>query len=81
MDLEELMKRELPYSGTAAFCRFPHTGDVRGADVAVPGVPLDTGTTNRPGAGFGPRSIRTASQHYGACFLQERGGINEMAEI
>lgn len=78
MNLEELMKRELPYSGIATFCKFPHTRDVKGADVAVLGVPLDTGTTNRPGARFGPRSIRTASQHYGACFLQERGGIYDI---
>jgi agmatinase len=32
-----------------------------GVDVAVTGIPLDTATTNRPGARFGPRAIRAAS--------------------
>jgi agmatinase len=75
MNLEELMKRDLPYSGIATFCKFPHTRDLRDIDVAVLGIPLDTGTTNRPGARFGPRSIRMASMHYGACFQPQRGGI------
>ena len=37
------------------------TRDVTGVDVVVTGVPLDTATTNRPGARFGPRGIRAAS--------------------
>ena len=31
-----------------------------GADVAVLGAPFDDGTSNRPGARFGPRAIRAA---------------------
>jgi len=30
-------------------------------DVAIVGVPLDIGTSNRPGARFGPRDIRSES--------------------
>jgi agmatinase len=41
--------------------RRKYTRDLTGVDVAVTGVPLDTATTNRPGARFGPRAIRNAS--------------------
>jgi agmatinase len=34
----------------------------REAGVAIAGVPLDIGTSNRPGARFGPRAIRDASR-------------------
>ena len=41
--------------------RRKYTCDLDGVDVVVTGVPLDTATTNRPGARFGPRAIRAAS--------------------
>ena len=41
--------------------RRKYTRDLAGVDVAVTGVPLDTATTNRPGARFGPRAVRSAS--------------------
>ena len=41
--------------------RLPGTSDPADLDVAVVGVPLDTGTSNRPGARFGPRGIRAES--------------------
>jgi agmatinase len=34
--------------------------DLAGVDVAVVGAPFDDGTSNRPGARFGPRAIRAA---------------------
>ena len=34
----------------------------RNAGIAVAGIPLDIGTSNRPGARFGPRAIRDASR-------------------
>ncbi len=34
----------------------------RGAPIVVAGIPVDIGTTNRPGARFGPRAIRHASR-------------------
>ena len=41
--------------------RRKYTRDLAGVDLVVTGVPLDTATTNRPGARFGPRGIRAAS--------------------
>ena len=41
--------------------RLPGTSDPADLDVAVVGVPLDAGTSNRPGARFGPRGIRAES--------------------
>ena len=34
-------------------------------DVAVLGAPFDLGTTNRPGARFGPRALRTSAYEPG----------------
>ncbi|MEI4861576.1 arginase family protein, partial [Klebsiella pneumoniae] len=34
----------------------------RGAQIAIAGIPLDLGTTNRSGARFGPAAIRQASR-------------------
>ncbi len=52
---------EPTYGGALSFCRRKFTKDMTGVDVAVLGIPLDTATTNRPGARFGPRAIRAAS--------------------
>jgi agmatinase len=41
--------------------RRKYTRDLAGVDLVVSGVPLDTATTNRPGARFGPRAIRAGS--------------------
>ena len=35
-------------------------------DVAIVGAPFDVGTTNRPGARFGPRAIRAAAYEPGS---------------
>lgn len=52
---------EPTYAGVTSFMRRKYTQDLAGVDVVVTGVPLDTATTNRPGARFGPRAIRAAS--------------------
>ncbi|MDH3532153.1 MAG: agmatinase [Gammaproteobacteria bacterium] len=52
---------EPTYAGVTSFMRRKYTQDLDGVDVVVTGVPLDTATTNRPGARFGPRAIRAAS--------------------
>ncbi|MCP4328131.1 MAG: agmatinase [Alphaproteobacteria bacterium] len=52
---------EPTYAGGLSFMRRRFSKDLEGVDVAVTGVPLDTATTNRPGARFGPRAIRAAS--------------------
>jgi agmatinase len=49
------------YTGVRTFGRCPLAGDSEGVDVAVLGVPFDTGTTNRPGTRFGPEAVRSAS--------------------
>jgi agmatinase len=49
------------YTGVRTFGRCPLVDDPEGVDVAVLGIPFDTGTTNRPGARFGPEAIRSAS--------------------
>ena len=53
---------EMPrFGGIATFMRLPLITDLSQLDVAVVGVPLDIGTSNRPGARFGPRGIRSES--------------------
>ena len=49
------------YAGALSFMRRKYSQDLQGVDVAVAGIPLDTATTNRPGARFGPRAVRAAS--------------------
>jgi guanidinobutyrase len=49
------------FAGIATFMRLPGTSAPSELDVAVVGVPLDIGTSNRPGARFGPRGIRSES--------------------
>jgi agmatinase len=52
---------EPTYAGALSFMRRKYTRDLEGVDLVVMGVPLDTATTNRPGARLGPRAIRAAS--------------------
>ncbi|MFN2214788.1 MAG: agmatinase [Anaerolineales bacterium] len=50
-----------PYHGIPTFMRLPASREFEGADVAVVGIPFDSGASNRPGTRFGPRKIREAS--------------------
>ena len=52
---------EHTYGGIISFMRRRYSRDLAEADVAVMGIPFDLATTNRPGARFGPRSVREAS--------------------
>jgi agmatinase len=54
---------DLPFVGICSFGKYPIMLDWSqiDADVAVLGAPFDQGTQWRPGARFGPRSIREAS--------------------
>ena len=53
---------EMPrFAGIASMFRLPVQNDARGLDVAICGVPLDLGTSNRVGTRYGPRQIRTES--------------------
>src|SRR3954468_12836178 len=49
------------YTGVRTFARCPHVCDLEGVDVAVVGIPFDTGTSYRVGARFGPEAVRTGS--------------------
>ncbi|WP_235624017.1 agmatinase [Mycolicibacterium goodii] len=54
---------EVPrYAGIATFARLPQRFEVIDYDIAVVGVPFDSGVTYRPGARFGPSAIREASR-------------------
>ena len=59
---------ELPhYAGINTFLKAPYLEDVREVgkyDIAIVGVPHDSGTTYRPGTRFGPQGIRRISALY-----------------
>ncbi|MDJ0634060.1 MAG: agmatinase family protein [Xenococcaceae cyanobacterium MO_188.B29] len=59
---------ELPhYAGINTFLKAPYLEDVKQVgnyDVAIIGVPHDSGTTYRPGTRFGPQGIRRISALY-----------------
>ncbi|WP_412057665.1 agmatinase [Bartonella sp. DGB2] len=50
------------FGGPATMMRLPAAQSAEGLDVAFIGVPLDIGTSNRPGARLGPRQIRDESR-------------------
>src|SRR4051794_4051059 len=50
------------YAGPATFARLPRLDEVGRADIAVVGVPFDSGVSYRPGARFGPAHIRQSSR-------------------
>lgn len=49
------------FEGIRTFMRLPHVTNLAGVDMAVVGVPFDTGGTYRVGARFGPSGIRQES--------------------
>jgi agmatinase len=49
------------FSQPPTFMRLPHRTDLAGVDVAILGVPFDSGTSYRPGARLAPREIRAQS--------------------
>ncbi len=52
-------KRSLPYSGIPTLLGLPSVPSAAGLDIALVGVPMDLGVSNRPGARFGPRAVRS----------------------
>uniref|UniRef100_A0A3B3DRM7 Agmatinase (putative) n=1 Tax=Oryzias melastigma TaxID=30732 RepID=A0A3B3DRM7_ORYME len=52
---------EARVSGIPTMAKLPYRESADGLDAAFVGVPIDTGTSNRPGARFGPRQIRVES--------------------
>jgi agmatinase len=49
------------FAQPATFMRLPYQTDLSGVDVAMLGVPFDSGTSYRSGARLGPREIRAQS--------------------
>jgi len=49
------------FGGQATMMRLPSQPTAQGLDVCFVGIPLDIGTSNRPGTRFGPREIRAES--------------------
>lgn len=49
------------FGGIASMLRLPVATSSQGLDAAFIGVPLDIGTSHRPGTRFGPREIRSQS--------------------
>ena len=47
-----------PFAGVSTFLDMPHQPQFEGLDVALVGVPMDLGVTNRAGARYGPRAVR-----------------------
>ena len=59
---QPLSGNEMPrFAGIASMFRLPVQLDAQGLDVALVGVPLDIGTSNRTGSRYGPREIRAES--------------------
>ena len=59
---QPLSGNEMPrYAGPATMFRLPSQATAAGLDVALAGVGLDIGTSNRTGTRFGPRQIRAES--------------------
>jgi len=50
-----------PFMGIPSFMRLPVSRELKDVDVAILGVPFDSGTSYRSGTRFGPRKIREAS--------------------
>jgi agmatinase len=50
------------YAGLSTFARLPRLEEVERADIAVVGVPFDSGVSYRPGARFGPAHVRQSSR-------------------
>jgi guanidinopropionase len=57
-------QRKWPFADVATFCGAPYRPEVTalpdlgGLDIAISGVPMDLGVTNRAGARLGPRAVR-----------------------
>ena len=62
MKSKQIDSRKSPrFAQPATFMRLPYQTDLTGADVAILGVPFDSGTSYRSGARLGPREIRAQS--------------------
>lgn len=71
------------FGGPATFARLPRLDEVGRADVAVVGVPFDSGVSYRPGARFGPGHVRASSKllrNYNPVLDVEPFGVQQVAD-
>jgi agmatinase len=71
------------FTGPDTFARLPRLDDVGSAAVAVLGVPFDSGVSYRPGARFGPGSVRAGSKllrHYHPFLDVEPWTVHQVAD-
>ena len=73
------------FAGVATFCRYPLIELVpqenRPVDWAIYGFPFDAGVTYRPGARFGPRAIREASQYVKPYHIEHDLDVTELLSL
>jgi agmatinase len=72
------------YAGLLTFAGMPYTQDpeeLRGVDVAILGVPFDDLVSDRPGARFAPRAIRSASAPPGPHLEAKVDGFAELRVV
>ncbi len=50
------------FAGPETFARLPRLDEVSDVDIAIVGIPFDSGVSYRPGARFGPSHIRQSSK-------------------
>lgn len=62
------------FTGPSTFARLPYIRTLEEVDVAVVGVPFDTGVTYRVGGRFGPNAVRAAS-----VMLRPFNGVQDVA--
>jgi agmatinase len=84
--ISTFVRGELPHfageMGTFLKCPFlEDVHDVRDAEVAIFGAPLDTGTTYRPGTRFGPQGIRRATNLFGTYSYEHGVDLREQLNV
>ncbi|QPG74917.1 Guanidinobutyrase [Brettanomyces nanus] len=79
--LQDLWGQDWPFTGIPTFAHLNTSKCLLNPDInydiGIIGIPFDTATTYRPGARFGPRAIRDASQRQNSMRgFNTRAGIN-----
>ena len=72
------------FVGAATFARLPRPDEVSDIDIAVLGVPFDSGVTFRPGARFGPAHVRESSRllrPYNPALDVEPFGVAQVCDV
>ena len=72
------------FAGIRTFMGVPYCEDVRKVsqyEAAFVGVPFDSGTTNRPGARYGPAGVRRASAHYDGYSIHAAADLHEELDL